>query len=285
MWGLGDNIYQRAVIRAIARHNDVYLDTPWPEIYCDLQIRFVRGDRALRTQAKNILRQPPSIWSVPPRWARKLRVAYTGADLERGSILSAIERTCRVRAFPFVFDLPEFGEAPITHDKPIAMVRPVTVRREWQNEARNPRAEYVSRVVEHLMASHHVVLVADIVDREEWLVPPVPPHHAAFLHGELSIDTLLALARHADVIVGGVGWIVPAAIALRRRAIIILGGQGGHNAPDRIIDQRMDASLIGFVVPDKYCMCTDMRHACNKHISNPDQQISSVISQIGLCIT
>lgn len=285
MWGLGDNIYQRPVLRVLAQRAQIYLDTPWPELYSDLPIKFVRGERALRTQAKNIRRQPPSTWSDPPRVIRKIRVAYTGADLARGSIMSAIERSCGVRADPFVFDLPDFGPPPISSDRPIAVVRPVTVRREWRNEARNPRPEYVARIAELLMSTHHVISVADVSDGEEWVAPPIPPCHTAFIRGELTVDRLLALVRSADVIAGGVGWIVPAAIALGRRAVIILGGHGGHNAPGIIIDRRMNADAMAFIVPDRYCQCSDMRHSCDKRISNLDQQFHSAATKIGLCTT
>ena len=50
----------------------------------------------------------------------------------------------------------------------------------------------------------------------------------AFVTGELSTMDVLALMRVADVTVGGVGWIVPAALAMRRRAFIVLGGNGGQ---------------------------------------------------------
>lgn len=46
------------------------------------------------------------------------------------------------------------------------------------------------------------------------------------------------------------------------------GGNGGYNHPDKITDSMMDLSKITFEYPDNYCMCTDMRHKCNKQISN-----------------
>src|SRR5215468_4237098 len=67
MWGLGDNIYSRPFVRVLAREHDIWLDTPWPELYADLNIKFVRGTRRLRTQQKNILRQTPDRWSIPER--------------------------------------------------------------------------------------------------------------------------------------------------------------------------------------------------------------------------
>src|SRR5262245_9263081 len=47
MWGLGDNCYARPFVRAAAEKYDVWLETPWPELYEDIELRFVRGTRRL----------------------------------------------------------------------------------------------------------------------------------------------------------------------------------------------------------------------------------------------
>ena len=36
MCGLGDNIYQRAVLKRLLLDGPVYLRTPWPELVADL---------------------------------------------------------------------------------------------------------------------------------------------------------------------------------------------------------------------------------------------------------
>lgn len=285
MWGLGDNIYQRAIVRTLCADHDVFLETPWPEIYEDLPIKFVRGNRLLRTQTKNISRQPPSRWTAAPIRARQIHIGYDSAALKQGSILAAMERSAGIRADPLIFDLPPCGSSPVASQRPIALVRPVTVRSEWRNDARNPLPEYVAWIAKQLRSTHHVVLVADVAEGQEWTKPPLPPHDTAYLRGELDITRLLALASAADVLVGGVGWIVPAAAALKRRAFIVLGGHGGHNSPERIIDQRMEADRIGFAMPNRFCRCTDMRHRCNKTISDLARQFQIFAERTGLCAT
>ncbi|WP_156944137.1 hypothetical protein [Bradyrhizobium sp. Ec3.3] len=232
-------------------------------------MQFVQPWTRLRTQAKNVALQQPERWTKPPTSAHQVRIAYNGETFaKRISVPRAIETILPLRGADFVFDLPNWGRSPvgITSGKPVAVIRPVTVRREWFNSARNPKPEYVSAIAASLMHTHHVVLVADTEPGVEWLVGELPPHHYAFLHGELSIRPLLALIASADVIVGGVGWIVPAALALGRSAFIILGGHGGHNAPELITDPRMDLSQIYFAHPTEYCRCTAMTHNCNKEI-------------------
>ena len=268
---MGDNIYARPFVRAAAMQHEIWLDTPWPELFEDLDIKFVRGARRLRTQTNNIALQSEDRWSQPPRDAREVQVNY-GNIIAAGSIIRSLEKRWSVKLGvgfdPALFDLPDMGPSPVRTDRPIAVIRPVTVRSEWRNEARNPRPEYVNALADELMATHTVVAVADLAPGHEWLVGNLPPAHHYFIFGELKIRELLALVRDADIVVGGVGWIVPAALAFKVKTFVVLGGHGGHNAPEKITDPRLDLSRIGFAVPEKFCKCTHMLHRCQKDISD-----------------
>lgn len=284
-WGLGDNIFARPIVRACAERYDVCLETPWPELFDDLPVRFVRAVRNLRTQMRNVARQPQARWSAPPRAIREVRLGYGHAELARGSIVAALEGqigAVGVKLSAPAWDLPDMGASPLSSERPIALVRPVTVRSEWRNEARNPRPEYVAAIARALISTHEVVVVADLQPGQEWLDGELPPHHRAFLKGEFSVRELLALAGAADVIVGGVGWIVPAAIALKRKAFIIHGGHGGHNAASVITDPRMDLSQIGFATPEEFCKCTNMLHRCEKTIADLSVQWMIFCRRVGL---
>jgi hypothetical protein len=269
MWGLGDNIYARPFVAAAAKYYDIWLETPWPELYADLDIRFVRGTRLLRTQQKNMMRSAK--WSLPPKGIREVKISYR--NLAASSIIVALERCWRellgIRFAAALFSLPDMGQSPIKPEWPIALVRPVTVRSEWRNEARNPKPEYIAVIAQELMATHTVVAVADLEDGQEWLVGELPPAHRYFVRGELGVRELLALVRDADIVVGGVGWIVPAGLALHVNTFVVLGGHGDHNAPDKITDPRLDLNRIGFAMPERFCKCTNMLHACDKTISDP----------------
>ena len=175
---------------------------------------------------------------------------------------------------PKLFTLPDMGPSPVKSDRPIAVIRPVTLRTEWCNPARNPKPEYIYALAEELMATHTVVAVASLAEGQEWAVGNLPPAHHHFLHGELPIRELLALVRDADIAVGGVGWIVPASLALKSRLFVVLGGHGGHNAPEKITDPRLDLSRIGFAMPEDYCRCTHMPHKCEKTIVDPVGQFT-----------
>jgi len=261
---MGDNIYQRPLVRELSQHHTVFLETPWPELYDDIpNIHFVRGYRKLRTQLKNIALQNPKRFENMPRGTIVRPIHY---NLNAGSIITDMLRSFGLMDFKPQLDMPAIPVPWPETPRPIALVRPVTLRTEWLNEARNPLPAYVYQIAAELMQTHFVILVADIASGET-IVEPRPPFHGAYLHGELIFPRLLALIGSADIIVGGVGWIVPAAIAANKRAFIILGGQGGHNRPDKIIAPWW-RHRIGFATPVNFCNCVNMRHKCPKIIAD-----------------
>lgn len=272
MAGLGDSVYQRPFIRAQAEVRPVYVQTPWPEMYEDLAaVHPVRpAHMPLRTQAKNMAR-PARWWTVPVPHEKK----YFSYSLRRdGTILDELEKYVGLEGRPLVFDLPDFGPSPVQASRPVAVLRPVTTRKEWENRARAPLPQYIAQaalVLRH--AGYHVVAVADIERPWEWLEGEMPEADEYFMHGELLPRQLMALIQHAGVVVGGSGFIVPCAIAAGAPLIVISGGQGGHNHPDRLTDPRMDLSRTRFVLPDRFCGCIKKGGiCCDKHISNFPQQ-------------
>lgn len=234
-------------------------------------MRFVRGQKRLRTQMRNLARAQDVQWHTPPGNARIVPMGYGPIELETCSVAEAMERKLpRARRAAPHWDLPDLGPCPFdTGGAPLAIVRPVMRRIEWDNEARNPLPEYVCEIAGDLKRrGFATVVIADVKYGQEWIEGETPPHNVALTRGELSVRQLLASVRDAAVVVGPVGWIVPAAVALKTPAFVVLGGNGGMNAPEKIIDRRMDASRVGFATPERFCRCMDMRHHCDKRISD-----------------
>lgn len=276
MYGLGDSVYQRAFVREIKER--VYLRTCWPQLYTDLpNVYPVRGKTKLRTQNKNAARQPLSVWHASPALPAK-KIGYGNAALKKGSILDAMENCFGVTAK--VFDMPAFEGPRIS--KPYAVIRPVTVRGEWVNIARNPLPEYICEASQ-ILKDHgfNVVSVADLQDGAEW-ADVLPECALEYNHGELPFELLMGLIQNAAVVVGGVGWIVPAAVAAGIPLITILGGQGAHNAPEKITGQPMNLSLARWIYPDNFCRCSNMLHLCNKEIGNFEYQFEEAMKSLCL---
>jgi hypothetical protein len=283
MGGMGDCCYQRPLIRSLCRTRSVWLSTPYPELYSDLPVTPVHWNTLdLRCQLKNMARQPEGTYRPPPVRPDTMRIMYSLRDIRR-SIVQEMETCARAIARPFVFDLPSFGDSPAPFPR-YAVVRPVSVRREWMNTARNPLPEYVSQAAAILREMMPVVVVADVDGKQEWLEKPRPKGDREWLAGELATPALMALVEHAAVVVGPVGWMVPAALAYRTPAVVIAGGLGGHNAPELLVDRRMDASRMRFLLPDEYCRCRNPRHDCEKRISAFPARFRAALGEI-LCLS
>lgn len=275
MGGLGDGIYQRPLLRAQASSRQVYVTTPWPELYADLGVHPVRPwSMELRTQQKHIARIPAGTWHRPPQPHERRTLTYQLRN-PATTVLGELEGRMQAgpsnpHLGPLQFDLPDLGPCPVEvpPGRRLAVLRPSTIRREWPNTARAPLPAYLEEAACQLRAAgYYVVAVADIAEPDEWLEGSMPAADSYYVHGELTPPQVVALVQHASVVVGGVGWIVPAALHAHVPLVCIGGGHGGYNAPERLVDARMDSSRVRWVLPDRYCRCTSKQHRCDKTIS------------------
>lgn len=243
---------------------DVYLRTPFMEVYQDLPVKFVKPISHLRTQAKNIARSKQTYHELPAH-TPSIRPYYIGEHLRHMDMIESLAMTYHCR--PSGFDLPKF-KSKIKSDKPICVVRPATIRKEWNASSRNPDPYYIDQVVEWLRETHYIVSVADLQEGEEYALEPLPYADLTLHEGELTTKELLGLIRQADIVVGGVGFIVPACIAYGTRLFCILGGNGAYNSPRIITHDSMDLSKVYFAKPDNFCTCSSAQHQCDKLITN-----------------
>jgi hypothetical protein len=270
-YGLGDNVYHRAFVKSLCNQYEVYLKTPFTEIYKDLPVKFIKANTSLRTQAKNIKRSKVEFVNAPI--AKNIAPKYNSVHLIRSNIIDGLSHGYGIK--PDTFDIPKFDK--IKRDKPICIVRPATIRTEWSAISRNPLAEYIHEASRQAMADYHVISIADIDNINEVGLSPLPVAHEYYNEGQLDASELIGMIQSADLVIGGVGFIVPMCIAAKVNLICILGGNGGYNHPSKITDPRMDLSKVDFIQPDNYCMCTDMRHKCNKTISNFTEKLKGCL--------
>lgn len=262
MQGLGDSIYQRAFVKQLPPGS--FIKTAWPEIYQDLPVFTVRSETTLRTQRKNE-DSSRADWQPLPDSYDTRRIFYGPAELERGSIIDAM-REC-FHTEPGQFDLPSFHAGQSYSDKPVAVIRPATVRSEWRSDSRNPDPDYLVQASRILRRNFFVISVADLEEGKEWLVGEKPEADLYLHSGELNLCSLLSLVESAAVIVTPVGWALPAAICYQTPVFVVAGGRGAHNAPDVVTDHTMNLKNVGWAVPDNYCRCHQWDHQCDKRIT------------------
>ncbi|HDG1667821.1 TPA: hypothetical protein PFE31_002073 [Kluyvera ascorbata] len=277
MLGMGDNIYQRAFVRQLPA--GTFIKTPWPELYEDLPVLPVRSNTALRTQRKNEHRTQAA-YHRPPDMRQTKRIFYGPEHLRRGSIFDAMRQQFGVE--PGAISLPSFGPAEFTHEKPIAVIRPATVRSEWRSDSRNPDPNYLLKASRILREHFCVISVADLQDGEEWAVGELPEADLRLHAGELGLKSLMRLVEHAAVVVTPVGWALPAAIAYKTPVYVVAGGRGGHNAPEIVTDPVMDLSRVGWAIPDNYCRCEAWDHHCDKRISHFTNKFEAWLHEVVL---
>lgn len=261
MLGLGDNLFERPFIKALPK--PVYLSTPWPSLFSDIPgVHFIRPQTTLRTQAKNIARHAD--WVMPPGRQPARHIRYGAEGIIPGM-------TACFGVAPAEFDLPSLPPSPETGK--YVVVRPATVRSEWRADTRNPDPSYIAEAIMLAVSrGYTVVSVADLQEGAEWLVGAEPYADVRYHKGELRVEQLLALVANASAVIGGIGWLVPAALAAKVPAWIICGGQGGYNAPELITPPGQ--TNITFAVPDNFCRCRLKIHGCDKRISNYDSKLT-----------
>lgn len=272
MLGIGDNIMERPFIKALSITHEVWLKTATPEIFSDIPgVHFVRSNTTLRTQRKNENASQIRFSSEPPARVAKKRIFYGNAELQLpGGIFESARNQFGVS--PSLLDLPsyEMPNLPQLDGKKYAVIRPTTERTEWHNAARGPLNYHINEVSRLLSAAGYTCIsIADVLPGVEWISGEEPFADIQLHHGELKLTEMLALIQNASIVVTGSGVVSQSALAYRTPMIFLGGGCGGSNHHTKITDPEiMDLSKCLFLYPDNYCMCQNMRHDCNKRISN-----------------
>lgn len=283
MHGLGDNLHQRAVVRHYMRLHRVWLETPWPSVYHDLigpNLKLLRANTGLRTQAKNEARQAAA-YSVgpPPNLKRTIPVWYEPAQVRAyGSFLGAMLCHTGAPATFTDFRLPvpdrwirgwlrvlyaAIGQ-PSYYGKPIMVYRPLVERTEWGGCAsRNLDAWTYGALAAGLRDKFFVVSIADTEPGKEWISGADIPADLKLHKGELDFETLAGLFAEASLVYSPSGFAIPLAQAVGTPSICVFGGHESSRTSYNLGAQYAPYLPIDTVNP---CDCFEHNHACEKRI-------------------
>ena len=280
MHGLGDNIYERAIIRQLAQHYTVFLKTPWPAIFHDMPtVTLVNPASNLRTQRKNTAREAHKYKPAPPSTAQIARVWYRPADIPKygslpGAMIGFVQESlpaCPLDSADFRLPVPDAWrqrarDAVGQHDKPLLVYRPLTVRTEWGSAGqRNPDAEAYTQLLASIRDRYFVVSVADLEDGQEWIVGPRVQADLELHRGQLDVEAIAGLFSIAGLIFAAPGFAIAMAQAVGTPSVIVFGGHESSASYRRAMIWA-PVLMIDPVVP---CDCFNGNHQCDKRIDTP----------------
>lgn len=272
MHGLGDNLHQRSIVKQLMTQYDVWLETPWPCLYHDLDINLISKGSKLRTQAKNAKREADRfITGYAPALSRKLQVAYA-PDLVRkhGSVLAAMSAQCGTK--PEDFSLPIPNEWATRADKlirewkpskPIMIYRPLVERTEWSGcKNRNPDSRSYARLYRSIRDKYFVVSIADIEDGKEWITSEDVDVDRTYHSGELDVELLSALFKRSSLVYTSPGFAVILAQSVGTPVTCVFGGYENSRSFSA------GAAFAPYLGIDtiKPCECFSHTHRCVKTI-------------------
>lgn len=274
MSGLGDNIHQRSIVRHyLAQGREVWLETPWPCVYHDLDVKMVPTGTRLRTQVKNSQRERAKYARSRPGAVDKVRVSYPPQMVrDHGSVLAAMSAQVGVPVGDFRLPIPAAWRkkadawlAKWKPTKPLMIYRPLVERTEWGGcAARNPDHVAYLKLFNEVRQDFFVVSVADLVPGKEWLVAELVGWEAdATCHmGELDFETLAALSEMAALVFASPGFAVVLGQAVGTPTVVVHGGY--EDGTSFSAGAELTPTLI--IEPENPCNCFRHDHDCDKRI-------------------
>lgn len=271
MVGIGDSLHQRAVVSELAKTREIWLRTPWPQLYHDMpEIRLLPHafhDRAIDRNSA----AAASFYSTDsaPTHAVKTSITYADGGVARhGSVVAAMGAAAGAEPGTFEFPVPDAWKraariARAPRGRKLLVYRPLTERVAGASRTRNPDPAAYKAIFDQLRSRYFVVSVADLAPGDEWQVSlPVEPDielHA----GELALEGLVGLFAIADLVYCAPGMATVLAQAVQTPAITVFGG----------FETRESFAGTGSpwlpIEPRRPCGCWREDHACDKEIDVP----------------
>ena len=244
MFGLGDNFYTRFAFGNLPLHN-VCLVTPWPQVYWDLGCKFGKPKRiGLRTQEDNLKQKFD--------W-----VDYGHIDIQpvydstkQQNVIAQLEAF--IRKYPGTklkqsFPLKQEWQKVSAINKPICLIRPNTLRKEWMCPARNPKNSYLQIFIDTYKKYFYFISIANLKHNEEEYEEPLKNTDLELLNEP--IESVFNLFNLAHLMVCSQSFWWPLSLALKKHTIILYGSHLPH---EKFTDTRFDTSNVTVIQPEPF---------------------------------
>lgn len=278
MWGIGDVIHQRAIVREAMKAGPVWLNTSNPSIFHDMIA--IGLNLSPRPQPPRIRETSRYSHTPAPPGIHTRRINYIdgtnrSAELTAsgGTLLSAMFKAAGIpmpEKPDFSMPVPQAWRdqaralIPAT-DKPIMVYRPVVHSGIWHRPNRSPDTATYAELYQSIRDKFYVISVADL-NNKDVIVGGEQDVDLKFHRGELDFETMAGLFAEADLVFGCAGFAPILAQAVGTPVIIVYGGNesfkttnssGAHLAPTLPIN------------PINPCDCHNAGHRCDKRIDVP----------------
>jgi len=282
-FGFGDNIYHIPFVHKLAQKGEVFIYTPFPELFQFPNVYCFKPTTNLKLQLKNMTNNGLYSKSAghKPR-GEKIRFNY-GEGFKKGlTIMQSFESIVPLDSeFYFEFNpkqtenVDKILERVKTSSKKLCVIRLPSVRKEWANTSRNCKMEYMQLCINYLKDKYYFVSVGDIGNSENFDgIEPTGIDEKRDRHAvnHLNIWETMDLINRSDLALSIQCNIIPICQLLRRKAFIIYGGYISHAF---LSDPRL--FHLGYVEPEPFCSCLNNSHRCNKDI--PEDKILMRLEQ------
>ena len=285
MYGIGDCLFERAVLKKLMETRTVVLDSYYSDMFWDLQAKGLKlnivQDRGRIKDDANRSEKREGVKPVSRLFKRdQIRITYSKEEiLQSGSILAAMFKSANL-AMPREpdFSLPIkqewiaswrsfLAKRKISVDKPLAVYRPIVLNDGWTAPARAPDPEAYAKIFASVRNQFFWVSVAALNDkgaRREWVVGRRQEVDLALESGELDFKTMAGLFASAKMVFANPGFVPVLAHSCRTPVAIVYGANesfrttnsvGRHLSPTLAIDL------------DKPCEHHEQHCRCSKHIT------------------
>ncbi len=281
MWGIGDNIMHRAVLRELMKTpGDLYLSTHNPAIFHDLiedglKLSEIRPGARIR-EGGSPYGTTPKPRGIARRALNYDRLNGRATDiLVAGSPLAAQFASIGMTmpAEPdFSFRVPTAWRARARAlidgwdlgGRPLLIYRPIILNTTWLRPTRAPDVAAYSALFEAIKEKFFTVSIAAVYPDHEWIVGEMPRVDKYFNHGELDFEIMAGLFAEADLVFGNAGFVPILAHATRTPVVIVYGGHESYLTTEACAAHL--SPTLG-IDPDKPCDCHTEHHQCDKTIT------------------
>ena len=288
-FGFGDNIWHIPFVHHLAQKGEVFITTPFPELFQFPNVYCYKPVTNLKLCLENMTGNglySKSTGKKPN--GQRIRFDY-GSGFSKGrNVIQSFETVVPLEgSFHFEFNpektsaVDQICQRVQSSGKKLCVLRLPSVRKEWANPNRNGKMEYFQLCINALKDRYYFVSVGDIGNQEDFDGPEpqgIDERRDRHNVNHLGIWEVFDLINRSDLVLSIQCNTIPMCQILRKKAFIIYGG---YVARSVLTDPRMIAH--GYVEPEPFCFCIQHGregHRCRKDISE-EKILSRLAEYVG----